>query len=83
MNYPGFQDDVHFWIRQSWAIIHPSYHEGMSNVMMEAAASGRPVIATDVPGCREIFEDGVSGVSCKPLWTKLIRLWEMQKHERV
>lgn len=66
LNYPGFQDNVHFWIRQSWAIIHPSYHEGMSNVMMEAAASGRPVIATDVPGCREIFEDGVSGVSCKP-----------------
>ncbi len=38
----------------------------MSNVLQEAAASGRPVIATDIPGCREIFEDGVTGFGCVP-----------------
>ena len=48
------------------ALIHPSYHEGMSNVMQEAAATGRPVIASDISGCREIFEDGISGIAFRP-----------------
>lgn len=42
--------------------LYPSYYpEGMSNVLLEAAASGRPVIAADRPGCRETLEDGVTG----------------------
>ena len=40
----------------------PSYHEGMSNVILEAAATGRPVIASDIPGCQEGFDDGVTGL---------------------
>jgi galacturonosyltransferase len=43
------------------AIIHPTFHEGMSNVLLEAAASGRPIIASNVPGCIETFEEGVTG----------------------
>ena len=42
----------------------PSYHEGMSNVQLEAAASGRPLITSDIPGCREAVEPGVSGYLC-------------------
>jgi galacturonosyltransferase len=38
----------------------------MSNVLMEASACGRPVIATRIDGCREIFEDGVTGFGCEP-----------------
>lgn len=38
----------------------------MSNVLLEAAATGRPVIATDISGCRETFEDGISGISFMP-----------------
>ena len=42
--------------------MHPSYYpEGMSNVLLEGAASARPIIATDRAGCRETVEDGVTG----------------------
>lgn len=40
----------------------PSYHEGMSNVLLEAAATGRPVITSNIPGCRESVENGKSGL---------------------
>ena len=43
----------------------PSYHEGMSNVNLESAANGRPVITTDVPGCRETVDDGITGFLVK------------------
>ena len=60
--YQGSQQDVKPWIARSHAIIHPSvYGEGMSNVLLENASSGRPVITTDNPGCRETVEDGITG----------------------
>lgn len=46
--------------------VHPTYYpEGMSNVLLESCASGRPIITTDRPGCREIIDDGVNGFICK------------------
>ena len=46
----------------SHCVIHPSYYpEGMSNVLLEAAAHCRPIITTDRPGCRETIDDGVTG----------------------
>ena len=66
VEHPGQVSDVHAQIKESHATIHASYHEGMANVLLESAACGRPVIATDIPGCRETFEEGVSGISCKP-----------------
>lgn len=65
IEFCGHQDDVHAYIRQCHAVIHPSYHEGMANALLEAAATGRPVIASDIPGCREAFDAGVSGLACK------------------
>lgn len=62
ITYLGSQDNVHTFIRSHHAIILPSYHEGLSNVLLEAAACGRPVLATLVPGCRETFIDGISGI---------------------
>ena len=60
--YRGSQKDVRPWIKRSHAIIHPStYGEGMSNVLLENASSGRPIITTDNPGCRETVDDGVTG----------------------
>ena len=60
--YRGNQKDVRPWIKRSHAIIHPStYGEGMSNVLLENASSGRPIITTDNPGCKETVEDGISG----------------------
>ncbi len=59
------QAEVHQLIRNCNCLIHPSYHEGMANVLLEAAATGRPVIASDIPGCRETFDEGVTGFGCK------------------
>lgn len=63
VNYYGKQDDVHSFIKRSHAIILPSYHEGIANVLLEAASTGRPVLASNVAGCRETFDDGISGLS--------------------
>lgn len=65
INYLGVQSDVKPFIKSHHATILPSYHEGISNVLLESAASGRPVIATDVSGCRETYDDNVTGFSCK------------------
>lgn len=66
IRYLGERKDIHFLMKACHALILPSYHEGLSNVLLEAAACGRPVLATDVPGCRETFEDGVSGIAFRP-----------------
>jgi glycosyltransferase involved in cell wall biosynthesis len=55
------QEQVHELIKECHCLIHPSYHEGMANVLLEAASSGRPVMASNIPGCRETFDEGVSG----------------------
>ncbi|SFB04670.1 MULTISPECIES: glycosyltransferase family 4 protein [unclassified Bacillus (in: firmicutes)] len=61
IKYHGQQNDVHSFIKKSHAIILPSYHEGLANVLLESASSGRPVLASRVPGCVETFEDGLTG----------------------
>ncbi len=62
VHYRGSQKDVRPWIKRAHAIIHPStYGEGMSNVLLENASSGRLIITTDNPGCQETVEDGVGG----------------------
>ena len=67
INYYGEQMDVRPFIEKSHCTIHPSYYpEGMSNVLLESAATGRPVITTDRPGCREIVENGKTGFIVKP-----------------
>lgn len=66
IEYISQQRDIHPWISKSHAVVHPSHHEGMSNVLLEAAATGRPVLASDIPGCRETFEEGVSGLGFVP-----------------
>lgn len=60
------QDEVHDILTECDCLIHPSYHEGMANVILEAAATGRPVIASNIPGCIEGFDDGITGYSCEP-----------------
>ena len=62
IRYHGEQDDMRPFYRQCSCFILPGwYPEGMSNVLLEAAASGRPAITTDNPGCRETVENGISG----------------------
>ena len=64
--YHGRIDDIAGMHRQCACTIHPSYYpEGMSNVLLEACACGRPIITTDRPGCREAVVDGVNGFLIK------------------
>ena len=64
VKYHGYQSDMKPFYAMANCIVLPSYHEGMSNVLLEAAASGRPLITSDIPGCREAVENGVSGYLC-------------------
>lgn len=64
INFHGFQTDVHPFYEAADCVVLPSYHEGMSNVLLEGAATGRALITSDIPGCREAVEDGVSGYIC-------------------
>ena len=62
VSYKGSQKDIKPFVASSHATIHPStYGEGMSNVLLESASSGRPIISTDNPGCKETFRDNISG----------------------
>lgn len=62
IEWHGWQADVRPFINRCHCLVHPSYYpEGMSNVLLESCASGRPVITTDMPGCREIVDDGING----------------------
>lgn len=62
IKYHGLVQNVSDFYRMSCCIIHPSYYpEGMSNILLEACSSGRPVITTNRSGCKEVVEDGVTG----------------------
>jgi len=65
IRYHGAQPDVHPFYAGCHCVVLPSYHEGMANVLLEAASTGRPVIATRVPGCRETFDEGITGLGCE------------------
>lgn len=61
IKYHGIQKDVRPFIEECTAIIQPSYHEGLSNVLLESAAMGRPLIASNISGCKEVVDDGING----------------------
>lgn len=63
--FHGFQEDPRPFYAAADCIVLPSYHEGMSNVLLEAAAIGRPLIASNIPGCREALEHRRSGLLVK------------------
>lgn len=59
--YPGFVTNVKDWITETSIFVLPSYREGVPRSTQEAMAVGRPIITTDVPGCRETVVDGLNG----------------------
>ena len=65
LHYHGYQTDVRPFISQSHCFVLPSWHEGMANTNLECAASGRPVITSNIHGCLEAVEDGVTGFLCE------------------
>ena len=59
--FHGFADDPRPFYARTDCVVLPSYHEGMSNVLLEAATTGRPIITSKIRGCMEAVDDGVSG----------------------
>lgn len=65
VKFHGFQPDTRPFYKNASCVVLPSYHEGMSNVLLEAAATGRPLITSNIPGCREAVEHGKTGILVK------------------
>ena len=85
--YHDKQKDVRPFIADADCVVMPSYREGMSNVLLEAASMARPLITTDVTGCRDIVEDGWNGLLCKvkdgkDLADKMKKMINLSKQER-
>lgn len=65
--YHGFQMDVRPFIEKTQCVVLPSFYgEGISNSLLESASSGRPIITTDMPGCRETVDNEITGFIIKP-----------------
>ncbi|HXP96999.1 MAG TPA: glycosyltransferase family 4 protein [Telmatospirillum sp.] len=58
----GYQEDVREVWRQAQIAVLPSYREGLPKALLEASACGRPMVATDVPGCNELVRDDDNGL---------------------
>ncbi|WP_198032254.1 MULTISPECIES: glycosyltransferase family 4 protein [unclassified Mesorhizobium] len=65
IEYLGTTDDVRPFLRAADCVVLPSYREGTPRSLLEAAAMGKPLITTDVPGCREVVDHAVNGFLCK------------------
>ena len=85
--FHGFQQNPIPFYEKADCVVLPSYHEGMSNVLIEAAALGRPLITTNIPGCREAVNDGVTGLLVKvkdgdSLFDAMVRFLKLDRSAR-
>jgi len=65
VEYLGTSDDVRPFLSRADCVVLPSYREGTPRSLLEAAAMAKPLIATDVPGCREVVKEGINGYLCE------------------
>ena len=85
--YLGESDDVRSVIPHYDCIVLPSYREGLSRVLLEASSMGKPIVTTDVPGCRDVVEDGYNGFLCevkesRSLYEKMYQMFSLSAEER-
>ena len=64
VEYLGETDDVRPALAAADCVVLPSYREGLPRTLLEGAAMAKPLIATDVPGCRQVVEHGANGLLC-------------------
>jgi len=87
VNYLGPTDDVKPFIAAADCVVLPSYREGVSMILMESAAMQKPLIATNVPGCRDLINNGISGYICRmqdysDLVSKMDKMLHLTKKQR-
>jgi len=87
VEYLGKTDDVRPFVNAADCVVLPSYREGSPRSLMEAACLAKPIVTTDVAGCRQVVEDGVNGLLCKvqsaeDLSTKMKMMMDMPVSER-
>jgi glycosyltransferase involved in cell wall biosynthesis len=87
INYEGEKKDVRKYIAEADCIVLPSYREGTSNILLEAASMEKPAITTNATGCKEVVEDGVTGYLCKvkdsnDLAAKMEKMLSLSEEER-
>lgn len=86
LKYHGYQENVIPFIAACDCFVLPSYHEGMANTNLECASSGRPIITSNIPGCKEAVVEG-SGMLCETknadsLYSAMKQMIEMSREER-
>jgi glycosyltransferase involved in cell wall biosynthesis len=87
ITYLGVAEDVRPLIASADCIVLPSYREGMSNVLLEAASMEKPCVTCDTTGCNDIVEDGVNGYLCEvrnavDLSDKMRKMYALSHEER-
>ncbi len=87
IEFMGSTDNVKEFISEADCVVLPSYREGMSMVLMEAAAMKKPIVASNVPGCKELVKDNKSGFLCRPkdhldLFEKMRMMYETDTEKR-
>jgi glycosyltransferase involved in cell wall biosynthesis len=85
--FHGFQTEPTPYYANADCVVLPSYHEGLSNVLLEAASMGRPVVTSDVHGCKETVDDGISGLLCgvkdaEDLYQKMLQMASLSRSDR-
>ncbi|MHC1684881.1 MAG: glycosyltransferase family 4 protein [Clostridiaceae bacterium] len=88
INYHGYQSDVRSFIKRSHCLILPSYHEGMANTLLESAAMGRPLITSNIFGCKEAVANEDNGYlvnvkDSKDLFDKIKKFIELPYEEKI
>lgn len=87
LHYEGYQEEIRPFIAKSHCFVLPSWHEGMANTNLENAAMGRPVVTSNIHGCLEAVEDGVTGFLCEKqnsddLYQKMKKMCDFSYDER-
>lgn len=85
--FHGFQEDPRPFYGEADCVVLPSYHEGMSNVLLEAVASGRMLVTSNIPGCKEAVEPEETGFLCRAkdsesLYQEMKKIMELSPEQR-
>ena len=87
LEYAGMSDRMEDVIALADCVVLPSYREGLPKILLEAAAMAKPIITTNVPGCSDVVENGVTGYLCEvrnaeDLGVKMLTMMELSHDER-